>query len=148
MNKIEPKSKGPSEHLTWAELACKDKVKTSYPEQFILDGRVFKLALMFEDIRALWQKPIIIHSAYRTPAHNKAVGGAKNSQHVQGRALDLAPPQGVKLDTFYAAIKRNTDDFGIHGIGKYLTFVHVDIRPTDKLIVWRGNGVKDSSLDI
>lgn len=137
-------SKGPSQNLTWKELACKDG--TPYPDKFILDGRIFKLAAIFEDIRHIWGKPITILSAFRTPAHNKKVGGARNSQHLHGRALDLAPPKGIKLDDFYEAIKKNVDHFGITGIGKYKTFVHVDIRPTDKLVVWRGNGVKDSKI--
>lgn len=135
-------SNGPSSHLTWKELACKNGVE--YPRKFILDGRIFKLAAVFEDIRALYGKPITIHSAYRTPEYNKKIGGARNSQHVQGRALDLAPPKGISLEKFYNDIKANVEDFGIHGLGKYPTFVHVDIRPTDKLIVWFGNGAKDS----
>ena len=75
---------GPSEHLSWKELACKDG--TPYPEKFKLDGRVFQLALVFEDIRSIWNKPIVIHSAYRSPEHNRKIGGARNSQHVEGRA--------------------------------------------------------------
>ncbi len=134
---------GPSVHLTWKELGCKDG--TPYPKKFILDGRVFKLAAVFEDIRGIWNKPITIHSAYRTPEYNKKIGGARNSQHVQGRALDLAPPKGIKLDDFYNKIKSNASEFGIHGLGKYTTFVHVDIRPVDRLVVWYGNGVKDSA---
>lgn len=133
---------GPSKNLSWKELACKDG--TPYPEQFKLDGRVFKLAVVFEDIRALWGLPIIIDSAYRSPDHNKKIGGARNSQHVLGRALDLRPPKGISIDEFYQAIKNNVDAFGIHGLGKYSTFVHVDIRPTDKLVAWSGSGTKDS----
>lgn len=136
---------GPSKHLTWKELACKNGI--AYPQKFILDGRIFKVALMFEDIRAIWGKPILIHSAYRTPEYNKKIGGARLSQHCQGRALDLAPPQGVTINQFYDAIKRNTSEFGIRGIGKYKTFVHVDIRPSDRLVVWFGNGVKDSGTN-
>lgn len=133
---------GPSKHLTWKELACKNGI--AYPNRFILDGRVFKLAAVFEDIRGLWGKPITIHSAYRTPEYNKKIGGARASQHMQGRALDLAPPEGVTLNQFYDAIKANVNEFGIRGLGKYKTFVHVDIRPSDRLVVWFGSGSKDS----
>lgn len=133
---------GPSEHLSWRELACKDG--TPYPEKFVEDGRVFKLAQMFEDIRRLWNKPIIVLSAYRTPEWNIKIGGARYSQHVQGRALDLRPPKGIRLPDFYHAIHDNANDFGIHGLGIYGTFVHVDIRPTNKLVTWSGSGAKDS----
>lgn len=144
--KLRNMESGPSPHLAWKEFDCKDG--TLYPKKFILDGRVFRLANVFESIRAIWNKPILIHSAYRSPEHNRTVGGARNSQHLQGRALDLAPPAGVKLITFYTIIRENTEEWGIHGLGKYKTFVHVDIRPTDKLITWSGSGVKDSSIQV
>lgn len=134
---------GPSEHLSWKELACRDG--TAYPNEFRIDGKVVQLANTFEEIRALCgDKPIKILSAYRTSEHNKKIGGAKNSQHIQGRALDLAPPKGLTLDQFYTLIKVNTTEFGIRGLGKYKTFVHIDIRPSDKLVVWHGSGIKDS----
>ena len=34
-------------------------------------------------------KPLILTSAYRSPEHNKRVGGAKNSRHMQGDAFDV-----------------------------------------------------------
>ena len=137
---------GPSSHLSWKELACKDG--TPYPDEFIKDGRVFTLALVFEDIRSLCgDKPIRVLSAYRTPEHNRKVGGARNSQHVLGRALDLAPPKNFNVDEFYKLIRANTEDFGIQGLGKYKTFVHVDIRPTTRLVVWSGTGVKDAGTN-
>ena len=138
--------KGPSLHLSWKELACKDG--TPYPDEYIGNGRVFQLAAMFEEIRiACGNHPITVISAYRTPNWNKKVGGAKFSQHIEGRALDLLPPEGYTLEQFYTLIKANTREWGIRGLGKYKTFVHVDIRPTTKLITWRGTGVKDSGIN-
>lgn len=42
-----------------------------------------------DELRRLYNKPIIITSGYRCPALNKAVGGKPNSQHVKGQAADL-----------------------------------------------------------
>lgn len=136
---------GPSEHLSWKELACKDG--TPYPKNFIVDGRVDHLANIFESIRKIWDRPIKVHSAFRTLSHNRKVGGAKSSQHVQGRALDLAPPTGVTIDQFYNIIRRNANLFGIRGLGKYKTFVHVDTRPTNQLVMWSGSGVANSGIN-
>lgn len=134
--------KGPSDHLSWVELACKDG--TPYPDEFRTDGRAFRLATVFEGIRVIWNKPLVINSAYRTPEWNQKIGGARNSQHVLGRALDIQPPTGVSLREFYNVIRQSADMLGIHGLGLYKTFVHVDIRPTSRLVVWSGNGIKDS----
>lgn len=140
--------KGPSAHLTWQELACKDG--TPYPKEFVADGRVYRLATMFESIRAMCGgKPLVINSAYRSPEWNRKIGGARNSQHVQGRALDIEPPEGLNIDEFYNLIRADYIELGVNGLGHYTTFVHCDIRitPNGRLVVWNGDGVKDSGVD-
>lgn len=133
---------GPSEHLSWKELACHDG--TEYPKRFINDGRVFKLAAAFEGIRHVCgDKPIHILSAYRTPEWNRKIGGAPASQHMQGRALDLRPPGDMKVIDFFKIIKENHIEFQINGMGLYVTFVHVDIRETNKLVAWSSSAPKE-----
>ena len=44
---------------------------------------------VFEPIRAHLSRPIKINSGYRSLAVNKRLGGAKNSQHCFGEAMDL-----------------------------------------------------------
>lgn len=129
-------------HLSWKELACKDAARTPYPEEWKL-SRALPLAVEFERIRAAVGKPIVIGSAYRTRAHNRAIGGARNSQHVQGRALDLYPPQGWSVDRLYQVIRRVAAEPGsrLNGLGRYDRFVHVDIRAPradGRLTVWQG----------
>lgn len=80
----------------------------------------------FEHIRLrLGGKPLRILSGFRTPATNAEVGGAKNSYHMQGRALDIEIPQGRMIE----AEKYAEEFFGeTGGIGIYPTFIHIDDR--------------------
>jgi hypothetical protein len=127
-------SNGPSRNLSWKELACKDG--TPYPKEFILDGTAGKLSNVFEGIRSLCgSKPIFIVSAYRTPSWNRRIGGVKNSQHIKGRALDLRHSV-LNNDDFHRLIRTSARALGVVGLGKYKTFVHIDIRPSNRLAQW------------
>lgn len=39
-----------------------------------------------------WFGVITISSGYRSPAHNKKIGGARKSLHMEARAVDIADP--------------------------------------------------------
>lgn len=132
---------GPSPHLSWNELACRDAIRTPYPLDW-RSTRAVALAAAFEALRAQVGRPLVITSAYRTPAYNRQIGGAPNSQHVQGRALDIVVPNGWTAHDLGAAAQ---DTPGIHGVGIYPTrgFVHIDIRPAapgQRVAVWRDGG--------
>ena len=132
---------GPTPHLSWKELACHDG--TIYPNEW-RSTRAVQLAEVFEMIRSYCEnKPITVLSAYRTPSYNASVGGAKNSQHIQGRAIDLRPPAHMSLNEFYSVIRTLAKTSQIGGIGKYKTFVHVDVRPKPNghIALWYGAGV-------
>ena len=50
------------------------------------DDILFNAAML---IRYFTKEPVIINSSYRTPLCNKNSGGAPNSYHLLGKALDL-----------------------------------------------------------
>jgi uncharacterized protein YcbK (DUF882 family) len=127
---------GPTPHLSWKELACKDG--TPFPVEW-KRTRAIQLAGVFEYIRErCGKKPITVLSAYRTVARNAAIGGAKNSYHLHGLAMDLKPPAGMTVDEFYNIIKKDARPLGIGGLGKYKTFVHIDMRTGTRLLEWLG----------
>jgi len=125
---------GPSPRLSWAELACKDG--TPYPQQW-RTTRARDLAAAFEAVRDAVGLPLVVLSGYRTSAHNRSIGGARASQHVEGRALDLLPPRGWTV-TQLAAVVAGVPS--VRGIGIYEAggFVHIDVRPSERRVVWRG----------
>jgi uncharacterized protein YcbK (DUF882 family) len=108
------------------ELQCKSGGSCPYPD------RLRHLAWTLQTIRDAFGQPIRVNSAYRTPEHNKAVGGARNSQHVKARAADLVPSSGDLSDlrrlveVIEALIAGGKIPNG--GVGTYSTFVHYDIR--------------------
>lgn len=130
---------GPSRHLSWIELACHDG--TVYPFEW-RHSRAIQLAEVFELIRrSCGNSPIKVLSGYRTTRYNELVGGARLSQHIQGRAIDLKPPKGLTVEQFHRIIFELSKNSFIKGIGKYKTFVHVDVRPGTHLALWNGVGV-------
>lgn len=63
-----------------------------------------------------------VTSAFRTEPENEACGGAKNSQHLTGDAVDLAPLR-CSVDEFIQKIKNSNIEFD--QLIKYRTFVHI-----------------------
>ncbi len=70
--------------------------------------------------------PLLITSAYRSPEHNKAVGGAKNSYHMKGVAFDVRM-ENQDPHAFELAAR----EVGFRGVGYYTKqgFMHIDIGP-------------------
>ncbi len=56
---------------------------------------------LLDRLREYWGSPIRITSGYRVPGLNEAVGGVKNSQHIEGKAADIQPI-GRSFDDFTA----------------------------------------------
>jgi hypothetical protein len=71
-------------------------------------------------------KPLIVRSAYRSPEHNRAVGGATRSKHMEGTAFDIAMANHDPA-SFEAAARA----VGFLGFGYYPRsgFMHVDLGP-------------------
>ena len=54
-----------------------------------LNNMIHTANAIFQPMREHFGKPIFVSSGYRSPELNKAIGGASNSQHCKGEALDL-----------------------------------------------------------
>jgi len=89
------------------------------------------LANELEKIRAAFKSPIKINSGYRSPAHNKAVGGVDNSYHLKGMAADFNV-KGRTPRQVVAIIEEmiNRGELKQGGVGLYNGWIHYDIRGT------------------
>ena len=96
---------------------------------FDVAQNVLELMMQLQVLRDHYGVPISINSGYRSPKHNKAVGGSKNSQHLLGKAADIVV-EGVSPDDVADTIERLVKEgkMRIGGLGRYKNFTHVDIR--------------------
>lgn len=112
-----PKSAWPWKNFSPAEIACRGtgQIKISTEAMDKLQALRVKLG-----------KPLIVRSAYRSPEHNKAVGGAKASKHMEGTAFDISMANHDPV-VFEAAAR----EVGFLGFGYYPRsgFVHIDLGP-------------------
>jgi len=87
---------------------------------------------MLDEARHRLGRPFRITSGFRTPERNKAVGGATQSSHLTGYAVDIyAPTQEDKADLLRALFKVGFRRFGIMA-----TAIHVDNDPDKAYAVW------------
>jgi hypothetical protein len=108
----------PSRHFSPQEMACRHCGRLKIDPK-LLDN--------LETLRAtLGGKPMVITSGYRCPEHNRRVGGAPKSQHMEGRAADV-----MQTNHDPHRFKAVAEGIGFTGIGTYpaSNFIHVDVRP-------------------
>ncbi len=85
-----------SEHFTLEELSFSEAAARlgldNTPGPTVISSLTLVAAVM-EQVRArLRNRPIIVHSGYRAPAVNLAVGGVATSAHCRGLACDFVCP--------------------------------------------------------
>ena len=107
-----------SEHFSKKEFACKCCGK------FIPCPELVEKLEKFRELCG--NKPLTINSSCRCAKHNKTVGGSPKSQHMLGKAADVRKVLGISIDK----MAKLAEQAGFTGIGKYNSFVHVDVRPT------------------
>ncbi len=103
-------------HFSLHEFQCKDG-----SHQAVLHPQLLQ---RLQQLRTTLGRPLIITSGYRNPAHNTKVGGSPTSQHLLGTAADIQV-HGLSID----GLASQAEAAGFTGIGRYRTFLHVDVRP-------------------
>ena len=97
-----------------------------------------KLVEYLQKIRDHFGKSVNINSGYRCKTHNANVGGASQSNHMDGEAADIRIPGVTPLE-----VAQYAEHIGILGIGVYSWGVHVDTR-TSKYF-WYDGGASNVS---
>ena len=105
-----------SDHFSSSEFDCHCSRKSCTETRISND-----LIVALEHKRKAWVKPIRILSGFRCKQHNKSVGGATSSQHLQGRAADIVVEGKTPSE-----VADLCED--MPGLGRYSTFTHIDTR--------------------
>lgn len=140
-------------HFTLAELT-----RSSTADRLRLDNSPTPEALkalqstaeMLERIRSTLGHPVVVTSAYRAPAVNKAVGGATSSDHMAGQAADIVCPA---FGTPHLVASTLAPLVSVLGIGQLILegvggkqWVHVSTRtpskPVNRVLTITDAGVK------
>ena len=144
-----------SEHFTLAELTKTSVMIENVPNEAQVEN-LKRLCSWLEMLRSEWNNryagsltpnpspkgegnsddPIIINSGYRSPAVNKAVGGAQNSNHLTGCAADIRC-LGIEQALRYATILLDIADEGREDFDELLMernakgnyWLHFAVRP-------------------
>lgn len=117
-------------HFTAEELffrgASDERLKLNTEPPEALWQNMVPTAVVANEARKRMGSPLVIKSAYRSPAYNRRIGGARFSQHMQFCALDLGTKSPAKLYKILLEMRR--DGLFKGGLGLYPSFVHVDTR--------------------
>lgn len=114
----------PNGNFTWGEAT---KNATRIPATKAIADNILALARELQKVRNKLGRPFQVNSWYRPPDVNSAVGGATNSQHLYGKAVDVQV-QGMSGRQVANAVMLSWNG----GIGIYSNMpsvIHLDIGP-------------------
>lgn len=77
-------------HFTLSELTKTSTRYLNVPDPCSVGNLKSVCLWILEPIRSLLNVPLIVNSAYRCSAVNRAVGGVSLSKHLEGKAVDIS----------------------------------------------------------
>jgi hypothetical protein len=124
-----------SEHFSLRELTKTNTGIDNVPNEEQVNN-LKRVCQWLERLRSKRNEPIIINSGYRSPQVNKAVGGAPNSNHLTGCAVDIHV-SGMEQLIRYAAILLDISDLNNEDFDELLLersprgsyWLHFAVRP-------------------
>ena len=124
-----------SEHFSLRELTKTNTGIDNVPNEEQVNN-LKRVCQWLERLRSKRNEPIVINSGYRSPQVNKAVGGAANSNHLTGCAVDIRVA-GMEQLLRYAVILLDIADEGREDFDELLMernakgtyWLHFAVRP-------------------
>jgi len=115
----------PGGSFTWGEALHASKTSYRVPDSPKVVHNIIRVAGVMQEVRDRFRVPIRVNSWYRDPVTNRRVGGASQSRHLVGDAVDFVV-SGVSPGKVY----RELDDWWGNqgGLASSSTFTHIDGR--------------------
>lgn len=138
-----------SPHFTLSELTRTDvarfQVVNASPPPALMAAAKALCETLLEPIRTHFGSPVIIHSAYRCPGLNEAIGGSKTSQHMKFEAADFHVKSHELREVWKWICYESRLDFGQcileGGSLANPTWIHVSLGPP-----WRPKNISKQIL--
>ena len=106
------------EYFSIEELKCKGTDECLMDEEFMEK---------LEALRQEFNQPMIITSGYRHESYNQVIGGAKNSPHLYGKAVDVLVSGKAAYRLMKLAIQYGFTGIGVSQRGSHEgRFLHID----------------------
>lgn len=96
------------EEMTKSSTAKANGIDNTPSEEGVLKLQKLIEAVL-DPLREWYGKPIKVNSGYRCEALNKAIGGAKSSQHMLGEAADITVGSKEENEKLFDYIKDNLE---------------------------------------
>ena len=129
-----------SDNFSWEEFEQSEKAEELGIDNTIPNNESIKMPIrslvvnLLQPLRNAIGEPLIINSGYRSQKLNKAVNGAKNSQHTKGEAADIKADDPLLLAQHIIRKQLPFDQMIL-----YSTFVHLSLKymaPQRKNIIY------------
>ena len=106
------------EYFSVDELKCKGTDECEMDEGFMKK---------LEALRHEFNEPMIVSSGYRHESYNQVIGGAKNSPHLYGKAVDVVISGKSAYRLMKLAIQHGFTGIGVSQRGPHeKRFLHID----------------------
>lgn len=131
------------EEFTFSQTAVRFGIDNT-PSQAVIKNMTNLCEYILEPIRRRIDKPLFISSGYRSPALNRAIKGAKNSQHITGHAADISV-SGMSTEELYQWVKKSHLYYD-QIINEFNSWVHVSFSSIARLEAMRATKVNGRTI--
>lgn len=127
------------DEFTRSDYAIRNGIDNTPSNEVIENIKMLSLSTL-EPLRDIVKRPIHILSGYRCEELNKGIGGASNSQHIEGKAVDIVVSQMSTDELFDLASKYVDYDQIIHEFGRWVHISNSEPQRRMKLWATKENG--------